>query len=168
MLRRRAAPGDEAGTAQEPAGAAGPGTAEERAAADRPGAGRRAEGAGSGGAVAGAAAAGTAAVGSLFVGIARVVRLVAALIFLLIVLGIVLFDLKANPSNSIVKAIHDGANFFASPFNDIFTPKGLRTRLSLNWGIAAVIYLAAGAIIAAIIATPGHGMRRVRRGSRRS
>lgn len=130
MLRRRAAAADDGETAE------------------------------TGGGVAGAAATGTAAVGTLLVVIARVVRVVAGIICLLIVLGIILYDLKANGSNSIVKAIHNTANFFASPFNDIFTPKNPRTRLSINWAIAAVVYMVAGSIIAAIIATPGHGLRR--------
>ncbi len=99
--------------------------------------------------------------------IARLVRTIAGLIFLLIALAILLYDVKANGSNSIVKAIHDGANFFASPFNGIFNPHGARAKLTLNWGIAAVVYLVVGAIIAAIIARPGHGMRRVGRRRRR-
>jgi len=169
MLRRRAAPTedpaavDDRGTVDEPAAARNAGAAEEPAAAERPAATRSGAAAGGGGAVAGAAAAGTAAVGTLFVLIARLVRTVAGLIFLLIVVAILLYDLKANGSNSIVKAIHDAAKFFANPFNGIFSPKGARTKLSINWGVAAVVYLVAGAIIAAIIATPGHGMRRVRR-----
>jgi hypothetical protein len=175
MLRRTATPAEEPAAASEPAAAQEPAAAgnagtveqpagaETPAGAERPVAARRDATAGSGGAVAGAAAAGTAAVGTLFVGLGRVVRIVAGLIFLLIAVAILLYDLKANGSNSIVKAIHNGAKFFANPFNDIFNPKGLRTKLTLNWGIAAVVYLVAGAIIAAIIATPGHGMRRVRR-----
>lgn len=165
MLRRRTAPADdpavagEAGTADEPA-AARDREAAEPGGTERPATTRR--GAGDG-AVAGAAAAGTAAVGTLFVMIARLVRIVAWLVFLLIVLAIILYDLKANGSNSIVKAIHDAAKFFASPFNGIFSPKNPRVKLSINWGIAAVVYLIAGHIIAAIIATPGHGMRRLRR-----
>ncbi len=158
MFRRRTAPADERAATGEPTAADEPAAASGEPAAERRGAApRRTAG---GGAVAGAAAAGTTAAGTLLVTLGRLVRLIAGLIFLLIVLGIILYDLKANGNNSIVKAIHDAANFFASPFNGIFSPKGLRTRLSINWGIAAVVYLIAGSIIAAIIASPGHGLRR--------
>ncbi len=161
MLGRRAA------TADDPAGTAAPGTAEaatpeDAAAQRRPGMAGAA-----GGVVAGAAVAGTHAVGTLFVTVARLVRAVAALIFLLIVIAIVLRDLNAHQSNSIVKAIHDGANFFASPFTGLFSVHGAKAAITLNWGIAAVVYLIVGAIIAAIIATPGHGLRRVGRRPRR-
>lgn len=118
--------------------------------------------------MAGAAAAGTTAVGTLVLLLARVVRLVAGLVFLLIALAIVLFDLKANPANTIVKDIHDAAKFLVSPFNNLFHLHSAKLMLTVNWGIAAVVYLIAGMIIAAILATPGHGLRGVGRGSRRA
>jgi hypothetical protein len=112
---------------------------------------------------AGAAAVGARAASGLFLLVSRLVRAAATVVFLLIVLGIVLFDLKANPGNSIVKAIHDAANFLASPFNGLFSIHGARTALSVNWGIAAVVYLIAGGFIAAIIASPARVMRPFRR-----
>ncbi len=111
----------------------------------------------------GAAAVGVRATAGVFLVAARLVRAAASAIFLLIVVAIVLFDLKANPSNSIVKAIHDGANFFASPFTDLFSIHGLRKSLTVNWGVAAVVYAIAGAAIAAIIASPARVLRPFRR-----
>ena len=122
----------------------------ERAAetgADRPAAG------------AGAAAVGARAAGGFFLLLARLIRAAAGVVFLLIVLAIILFDLKANPGNSIVKAIHDAGNFLTTPFHGLFSVHGARKELTINWGIAAVVYLIAGAIIAAIVASPARVMR---------
>lgn len=125
--------------------------AERGAATDRPATG------------AGAAAVGARAAGGFFLLLARLVRAAAVVVFLLIVLAIILYDAKANPSNSIVKAIHDAANWLTTPFHGLFTFHGLRKQLSLNWGIAAVVYLIAGGIIAAIIASPARFTHRFRR-----
>jgi hypothetical protein len=108
------------------------------------------------GRAAGAAAAG--AVGAGILGVARLVMLIATLITLLIVLAIVLRDLDANAQNSIVKAIHDGANFFASPFNNIFKETGHAKRaITINWGIAAVVYFLVGSLLASLIRRIGAG-----------
>jgi hypothetical protein len=112
---------------------------------------------------AGAAAVGARAAGGLFVGLARLVRIAAALVFALIVLAIILFDAKANSGNGIVKAIHDAANVLTSPFHGLFSIHGPRKELSVNWGIAAIVYLIAGTIAAAIIASPARAMRPFRR-----
>jgi hypothetical protein len=82
---------------------------------------------------------------------------------LLIVLGIILFDLKANPANSIVSGIHDAANWLTNPFHGLFSIHGARKMLSVNWGIAAIVYLIAGGIIASIVASPARVMRPFRR-----
>ena len=142
-LRTRANSGDER-TAPPPA---------ERTAtsAERPAAG------------AGAAAVGARAAGGFFLVLARLIRAVAGVVFALIVLAIILFDLKANPGNDIVKAIHDAANVLTTPFHGLFSIHGARKQLTINWGIAAVVYLIAGTIAAAIIASPARAMRPFRR-----
>jgi hypothetical protein len=111
----------------------------------------------------GAAAVGARATAGVFLVPARLLRAAASAIVLLIVVAIVLFDLKANASNSIVRAIHDGANFFASPFTDLFRIHGVRKSLTINWGVAAVVYTITGAIVAAIIASPARLLRPFRR-----
>jgi hypothetical protein len=87
--------------------------------------------------------------------IARLVMTVAALIALLIALAIVLRDVDANAHNSIVKGIHEGANFFAGAFTGMITfhhhPK---LALTVNWGIALLVYLVAGSVVAGVIARP--------------
>lgn len=105
--------------------------------------GRR-TGAGPGPAVAGAAL----GVASL---IARIVWLVAALAALVIVAGILLIVLDANQSNSIVSAVHDAAKFLVGPFDGIFKPHDHKLAIAINWGIAALVYLAVGRLIARLL-----------------
>jgi hypothetical protein len=115
---------------------------------------------------AGAAAAGT--VGAGFVMLARLVMTVAALIALLILLAIVLVDVGANPSNTIVKGIHEGANFFAGSFTGLLRYTGHPKRaISVNWGIALLVYLVVGAIVARLIFNVGRGLRSDRASARR-
>lgn len=102
-----------------------------------------------------------AAVGTLGSGVlllARLVMTVAVLIALLIGLAIVLRDVDANASNTIVKGIHEGANFFAGAFTGLITFNGHPKRaITVDWGIALVVYLIVGALIANVIRHVGRG-----------
>jgi hypothetical protein len=112
-----------------------------------------------------AAAVGT--VGSGVVAIARLVLSIAMLIALLIALAIVLRDVEANAHNTIVKGIHEGANFFAGAFTGLVTIKGHAKReLTIDWGIASVVYLIVGALIARSIARVGRSGLRYERSHR--
>ncbi len=103
---------------------------------------------------AGAATAG--AVGTGVVVFARLVMAAAVLIALLIGLGIVLYDVDANASNTIVEGIHEGANFFAGSFTGLITIAGHTKReLTIDWGIALIVYLLVGALLATLIARIG-------------
>jgi uncharacterized protein YjbJ (UPF0337 family) len=62
------------------------------------------------------------------------VRLIVGIIVLIIVAGIVLVLLKANPTNSIVSDVHDAARWFAGPFDGIFSFHSARVALAVNWG----------------------------------
>jgi hypothetical protein len=105
---------------------------------------------------AGAAAVGTAGAGVLL--IARLVRTLTVLIVLLIALAIVLRDVDANAQNTIVKGIHEGANFFAGAFTGLLRFGGHPKRaITVDWGIAIVAYVLVGGIIAAAIARIGRG-----------
>jgi hypothetical protein len=97
--------------------------------------------------------------------LARLVMLVAVLIALLIGVAIVLTVVDANASNTIIKGIHEGANFFAGSFTGLITFSGHPKReLAVDWGIALVVYLLVGALIAWLIARVGRsGVRFERR-----
>jgi hypothetical protein len=114
--------------------------------------------------------AGAAAVGTLGSGVlllARLVMTVAALIALLIGLAIVLRDVDATRTNTIVKGIHEGANFFAGSFTGLISFNGHPKRaITMDWGIALIVYLIVGAAIASMIARVGWGGRRFERSHR--
>jgi hypothetical protein len=100
-------------------------------------------------------------VGSGVMAIARLVLSIAGLIALLIAVAIVLRDVDANVDNTIVKGIHEGANFFAGAFTGLVTIKGHAKReITVDWAIAAVVYLIVGALIARSISRVGRsGLR---------
>jgi hypothetical protein len=99
---------------------------------------------------AGVAVAGRRAVGSGLLLVAKLVMLVAVLIAAVIGLAILLKVLGANPSNSIVKGVHDVGKALVGSFKDIFEIKRPKVSIAVNWGLAAVVYLAVGAIISRI------------------
>ena len=83
--------------------------------------------------------------------LARLVRVVAFVIAAIIALGILLVVLKANPTNSIVSTVHDIARWFVGPFRGMFTLHDPKAAIAVNWGIAAVVYLIGGLVIARLI-----------------
>jgi len=76
---------------------------------------------------------------------------IAAIIAGIIILGIVLVLIKANPNNAVVDLVLDVGSFFVRPFRDLFPQSDPRQDVLINWGIAAVAYLLVGAIIARIV-----------------
>jgi hypothetical protein len=111
-----------------------------------------------------AAGATAGAIGSGVIALARLVMLAATLIALLIALAIVLRDVDANASNTLVKGIHEGANFFAGAFTGLITFSGHPKRaITVDWGIAVLAYLLVGAIISRLIAGVGRGGLRFER-----
>jgi hypothetical protein len=101
-----------------------------------------------------AAMAGTAGAGVLF--LARLVMLGAVLVALLIAVAIVLRDVDANSGNSVVHGIHEGASFFAGGFTGLLAFSGHPKRaISVDWGIAAAVYLVGGLIVSLTIARIG-------------
>ncbi len=81
----------------------------------------------------------------------RVVDLVTLGVVLLIVIGIALVLLKANPDNAIVGTVRDGAKYLAKPFDAIFQIDKRRTEIAVNWGIAAAVYLVVGRVVSGLL-----------------
>jgi hypothetical protein len=86
--------------------------------------------------------------------LARVVRLVAGVVALIIVAGILLVVLDANPTNSIASAVHDAGRWLVGPFDGLFSFHSAKVALAVNWGIAAVVYLAVAALIVRLLRRP--------------
>jgi hypothetical protein len=99
----------------------------------------------------GVAVTGRRAVGSGLLLIARLVMLVVWVIVAVIVAAILLRVLEANASNDIVKGIHDVGKALVGPFKDVFEIKNPKTSIAVNWGLAAVVWLVIGGIVAGIL-----------------
>lgn len=95
--------------------------------------------------------AGRRAAGSGLLLVARVVMLAATLVALVIGAAILLRVLDANSANSIVKAVHDAGKALVGPFKDIFKIDDPKVAMAVNWGLAAVVYLLVGGLIARLV-----------------
>jgi hypothetical protein len=83
--------------------------------------------------------------------LARVVTLIAVVVAAILVIGILLVVLGANQSNTLVDALMDAARWLAGPFRDLFSFDNHKTAIAVNWGIAAVVYLAVGRLLARLM-----------------
>jgi len=83
--------------------------------------------------------------------VAKAVILVATGVALILVAGILLAVLKANPANDIVQAVRDAAGFLAGPFDNLFRMDSERAETAVNWGIAAAVWYAIGRVIARLV-----------------
>ena len=77
-----------------------------------------------------------------------VISTIAGIVAAIIILGIVLVLIKANPNNEIVNVILDVGLFLTTPFHGLFPQDNPRQDILVNWGIAAVVYLIVGALLA--------------------
>jgi hypothetical protein len=93
----------------------------------------------------------------------RLVRLAAGVVAAIIALGILFIVFDANSSNDIVSTVDDAARALVGPFDDMFSFDNAKTAVAVNWGIAALVYLIAGALIARLIEWVGTAPLRVRR-----
>jgi hypothetical protein len=73
---------------------------------------------------------------------------IAMIIAGILLLDIVLVLANANPNNDIVHFFMRIGSFFATPFKQLFRAHGLRQDVLINWGIAAIVYLVVGGILA--------------------
>ncbi|MDQ6751527.1 MAG: hypothetical protein M3Z33_12350 [Actinomycetota bacterium] len=78
----------------------------------------------------------------------------AGVVALIIVVGILLVVLDANPTNSIASAVHDAGRWLVGPFDGLFSISSAKVALAVNWGIAAVVYLAVAALIVRLLGRP--------------
>ena len=90
-------------------------------------------------------------VGGGFLLAARLVMLVTTVIVAIIVAGILLRVLEANPSNSIVEGVTDLARTLVGPFKDLFTIDNAKVEIAVNWGLAALVWLIVGSLIARVL-----------------
>jgi hypothetical protein len=81
----------------------------------------------------------------------RLISLVTSLVVAIIVIGIALVLLEANPRNDLVEAVLDAARWLTDPFAGIFKPGSLKSRIAVNWGLAALVYGLVGGLLGRLL-----------------
>jgi amino acid transporter len=83
--------------------------------------------------------------------LARIVSLITAVVVGIIVIGILLTLFDANKDNQVVKWVLDAGKFLVGPFKDVFKPDSAKTKVAVNWGLAAVIYAFVGGLVVRLL-----------------
>jgi hypothetical protein len=83
--------------------------------------------------------------------LAKAVIVLTSAIALVLVLAIVLVLLEASRSNDLVQLFRDAAGVLAGPFDGLFTLDSNKAEKAVNWGIAALVWLALGRLVARLL-----------------
>ena len=83
--------------------------------------------------------------------IARAIIILTSAVALVLVVAIVLVVLEANRSNDLVQLVRDAAGILAGPLDGLFTLDSNKAEKAVNWGIAAVVWLALGRLAARLL-----------------
>jgi hypothetical protein len=86
--------------------------------------------------------------------LARVIEIAVAVVAVIIALDVVLVLLEANRSNDIVKLVHDTGRWLVGPFKDVFSLDDRKLEVAVNWGIALVVYVVVGRLVAGLLRRP--------------
>ena len=74
-----------------------------------------------------------------------------AVIAIILVAHIVFVLVGANAQNDIVRTDSDWASFFATWFENLFTPTSPKLNVFLNYGLATLVYLAVGGVLRRVL-----------------
>lgn len=85
--------------------------------------------------------------------VATVIRGIGSVIALILFLHILLVVFEANPQNGFAEFISDWADFFSLGLKDLFTPESYKWRVTLNYGLAALLWLFIAGIVERIFRT---------------
>jgi hypothetical protein len=59
--------------------------------------------------------------------------------------------LGANLDNPVASFLHNVAEWLVTPFRALFTLKQEKIQVAVNWGVAAIVYLVIGILIARLV-----------------
>lgn len=79
------------------------------------------------------------------------VRVVGAIFALILVIHILLTVFEANPDNGITRFFADVSSGLTLGFDGLFTPDDPKLAVLVNYGIAAVFWLVAAAVIVRVL-----------------
>jgi hypothetical protein len=83
--------------------------------------------------------------------LAGLVRWAGLIFAIVLVVHVVLVVGKANPGNGITVFFADAAEPLALGFRSLFTPDNAELRVLINYGLAALFWLIASAVVARLI-----------------
>lgn len=83
--------------------------------------------------------------------LARVIVALVGIIALIIAVAILLRVLRANPDNGIVSLFDSVARWLVGPFDGMFKPRDRRAEIAVNWGIALLVYVLVGRLLAGLV-----------------
>jgi hypothetical protein len=83
--------------------------------------------------------------------LAKIVMVIAGIAAAILVLHIVFTMFKGNGNNTIVSDVKDYANNLAGPFKDLFSFKNPKTNTLINYGIAAMVWVGLGRLVASLL-----------------
>ncbi|MFC6882753.1 hypothetical protein [Actinomadura yumaensis] len=83
--------------------------------------------------------------------LAGVISVITTIVVLVLAAHIVFVAFEANTSNDLVTWIGDRATDLAWQFKDVFQPDDRKVEVAVNYGLAAVVYLAIGRVLVALV-----------------
>ena len=86
--------------------------------------------------------------------LARAIEIVVAVVAAVIAVGILLVVLEANRDNAVVEAVLDAARWLVGPFADFFTLDDRKLEVAVNWGLALLVYVVVGRLVAKLLRKP--------------
>lgn len=87
--------------------------------------------------------------------IATVVSVATTIVVAILAVHIVFVVFEANSGNDIVHWFADRAGDLAWRFEDVFRPDDAKTAVAINYGLAALVYLVIGRVLAALVRRAG-------------
>jgi hypothetical protein len=82
---------------------------------------------------------------------ANIIRWAGLLISVTLAAHVLLTMGEANPANAITEFLREWADRFVLAFKDLFTPEDGKLRVLINYGLAAIAWLAVSALVTRLI-----------------
>jgi hypothetical protein len=83
--------------------------------------------------------------------VCTIVNVICGLFAAVLVAHIVMVMGEANPANGVASFVQDFSSAVSLGFDDLFTPADAKSQVLLNYGLAAIVWLAFGAVVTTLI-----------------
>jgi hypothetical protein len=92
--------------------------------------------------------------------LARIIGIVVGVVVAIIALAIAFVVFDANATNTVVSHVNDWAGALVGPLDSVFSPRDHKLAVGLNYGLAIVLYVIAGALVRRALTAPALAWRR--------